>query len=244
VDELSVVFVHGIEDDFRTWSPLAGCLTRWQAWALDLPWRAGNDYGWRWHGSPASWLAAGLASTPDVLVGHSFGANAVLAHLASGRDPQPRVAVLLNPFFRPADAPASWRTFERSRAMFERQIADGMRVRLSGRAALPPPDILADMLAKASERIGPVGFLAVFDEYLASGHQPLSQVAVPTLVIGGARDPGLARSYLELLAAGLPRGAFTCEAGYDHFCHRRRSAQVASTIENFVAMSGVRNVVS
>lgn len=55
-----VVFVHGLEDTWHTWIRVAQCLgPRWRAIALDLPWRAGNDYRWRWAGSPGDWVRAG-----------------------------------------------------------------------------------------------------------------------------------------------------------------------------------------
>ncbi|MGW5696751.1 hypothetical protein ACWEWX_39460 [Streptomyces asiaticus] len=45
----------------------------------------------------------------DILIGHSFGANAVLEHLADGGGAaQPRAAVLLALFFRPDTLRVDW----------------------------------------------------------------------------------------------------------------------------------------
>jgi len=229
------VFAHGIEDSWRTWTRLARCLgPRWRSIALDLPWRAGNDYRWRWSGTPADWVGAGLDALDDlsfVLVGHSFGGNAALVRLAAG-EPRATAAVLVAPFFRPAEAAVTWRTFERSREAFERQIGDGMRLRLR---SATPPDVFEVMLTRTCERIGPVGFLTVFEQYLASGHLALSQVDVPALILAGAADPGMLRPHLEVLASRLPRGAIACGADFDHFCHIRKAPEVAQAIEDVAA---------
>jgi pimeloyl-ACP methyl ester carboxylesterase len=243
------VFVHGFEDDWRTWNRLARCLASgWRAVALDLPWRAGNDYRWRWMAAPWEWVAAGLdalGEVPTVLVGHSFGANAVLGALAaasrnggaaaSRNGGAARAAVLAAPFYRPPDAPVTWRTFERSRATFERQIADGMRLRLGNRAGPLSPALFEAMLAKACERIGPTGFLAVFDLYVASGHLPLATVGVPALILAGERDPGASMRHLDLLVDRLPAGVMSCGPDHDHFSHITRATEVAGLIDRFVA---------
>jgi pimeloyl-ACP methyl ester carboxylesterase len=230
-----VVFVHGIEDSWRTWSRLARYLgAAWRAIALDLPWRAGNDYRWRWEGSPADWVAAGLDAVDDrpcVVVGHSFGANAVLARLAAG-EPRASAAVLAAPFFRPAEAAVTWKTFQLSRETFERQISDGMRVRLR---SAPEPDVFEVMLARTCERIGPVGFLAVFEQYVASGHLRLSHVDIPVLVMVGEDDPGMFRPHMEALANLIPRGIVACGPQFDHFCHVRRAPEVARAIQDLTA---------
>jgi pimeloyl-ACP methyl ester carboxylesterase len=228
-----VVFVHGLEDSWHTWIRVAQCLgSRWRAIALDLPWRAGNDYHWRWAGSPGDWVRAGLdacADRPCALVGHSFGANAILGLLAA-REPRARLAVLAAPFFRPPQAPVTWKTFDLSRQTFERQISDGMRVGL--RKSLPS-DIFDVMLARTCERIGPLGFLAAFEEYIASGHLPLSHVDIPVLILAGENDPTMYWPHMEGLANALMRGTVACKPEFDHFCHIRAAPDVAQVIEDF-----------
>jgi len=225
------VFIHGIEDNWRTWSRLALSLgPTWRTVALDMPWRAGNDYHWRWAGSFGDWVRAGLdeavGDRPCVLVGHSFGANAVLSRLSVG-EPRVSAAMMIAPFFRPVESVVTWETFDLSRKTFERQISDGMRARLRDMAQ---QDVFDVMLARTCERIGPVGFLAVFEQYVASGHLPLSHVDVPVLIMVGDRDPGMYRPHVEALGRRLPRAIVAFGRHYDHFCHVVRAPDLARAI--------------
>lgn len=235
----AAVYVHGIEDEWRTWLPLAGQLTAWRSLALDMPWRAGNDYRWRWHASPANWIGAGLDAleTAGLVVGHSFGASGVLSLLAQGK--YASAAVLINPIFRPAEARPSWTTLDRARQTFERQLDAGLRSRLSARGRRLPDDILARMHARTCERIGLVGFLTVFDEYLRCGHLPIDQVRVPTLILGGGRDPSLSRRHLQQLADQLPDCQLVVQDDYDHFCHVHQAMEVADLIQKFTLGAGL-----
>ncbi|MDW3849352.1 alpha/beta hydrolase [Micromonospora sp. BRA006-A] len=231
------VFVHGMEDDCRGWTALARSLgPQWRTLAMCVPWHAGNDYSWRYAGRPGEWVAAGLSklpAPPTVLVGHSFGANAILELLATSPQPPARTAVLTTPFYRPHDAPVTWRAFDRSRRIFQRQISDGLRSRLTARKTSLEPDILESMLERAWERTGPSAFLAVFEQYLASGHLPVQTVEIPVLVVGGERDPGLNRDHLRALTDRLPLGLLACEPDYDHFCHRRHAHRLGRSIDRF-----------
>ncbi|KAA2265815.1 alpha/beta hydrolase [Solihabitans fulvus] len=235
------VFVHGVEDSWRTWGRLADSLgPRWRSVALDVPWRAGNDYRWRWSGAPSDWVGAGLDALDEssfVLVGHSFGANAVLGRLAGG-ERRANAAVLISPFFRPPGAEVTWRTFDRSRAAFERQVRDGMRMRLRGMAE---EDVFELMLTRTCERIGPIGFLAAFEQYVASGHLSLSCVDIPVLVLCGENDPVTFRPHAEALARRLARGIVAGEKDFDHFSHLRRAPDVAQAIEELIGDRGPRH---
>lgn len=226
------VFVHGAEDRWQSWSKLAGFLpSRWRAVALDLPWRAGNDYRWRWAATASDWLAAGLdAAVGDgdcVLVGHSFGANVVLHRLSVG-EPRAAAAVLAAPFFRPEEPPITWKTVRRARAMFERQIADGVRTRLRG---TPPQEVVQLMIESTCRRIGPTGFLAVFDQYVASGNLPLSHVGIRTRILVGQRDPSLYLPHINVLAGRLVNATVSCAPDWGHFSHLHHARQMADAIQ-------------
>ncbi|WP_018680559.1 alpha/beta fold hydrolase [Actinokineospora enzanensis] len=235
----SAVLVHGLEDDWRSWEPLAVALgSDWDLRALCLPWRAGNDYRWRREGTPGDWLAAGLAAlpdTPDVLIGHSFGANAVLEVLARAERPPSAGAVLFAPFHRSPEAEVTWRTFERSKRVFERHLGDGVRVRLGRRGRATDNDIVDAVVAGARGRLGPVAFLASFDSYLASGHLDLARVDVPVLVVTGDGDPGLGTAHRDDLTGRLPRCTVLLEVEHDHFGHVRHPARFGRAVTGFAS---------
>ena len=232
------VFVHGIEDSWRTWSRVAVKLgPQWRCVSLDMPWNAGNDYRWRWKAGAGDWVRRGLdAAVGDrqfVLIGHSFGANAVLSRLSAG-EPRATAVMMIAPFYRPAESMVTWETFDLSRKTFERQIGDGMRARLREAAQ---PDVFEVMLTRTCERIGPTGFLAVFEQYVASGHLELSHVDVPALILVGERDPGMYRPHLEELAKRLPRAMIASGPQYDHFCHVTRAGEVSLSIKELAIIN-------
>ncbi|MEH1123226.1 alpha/beta fold hydrolase [Micromonospora sp. CPCC 206061] len=239
------VLVHGLEDSWQSWRAVAARLDpAWRVVALDLPWRAGNDYRWR-RGRPArAWLAAALdlvGARPDLVVAHSFGANATLELVAGGAAPR-RGAVLLCPLYRPPELPVTWRVFERSRSGFVRHVRDGVRARLGRRAEVMDAELLEVVTAKAVDRIGPGGFLTVFEHFVASGGLTLSTVEVPVLVLAGAADHTLPRAAAAALARDMPAATVRVHEGYDHFCHVRRAGQVAADVSSFAMTAGLRPV--
>lgn len=235
------VFVHGLEDDWRSWRPVAGALGEdWETVALDLPWRAGNDYGWRWRAPSASWVATGLGELdrePDLLVGHSFGANAALEAVARGQCGARALAMVV-PFYRSPERRPTWRTWHRSREAFEYQMREAVRARLDHRRDRLGEELVTSMTDKVFERIGLTGFLAVFEQYVASGHLPVASLTTPVHVIAGERDPGMSHAQLSRLTGTLPNGTLTWHPDFDHFCHIRHAGVVAELLTRFTAGNG------
>jgi pimeloyl-ACP methyl ester carboxylesterase len=234
-----VAFIHGLEDTWSGWSPLAARLDPdWRPVALDMPWHAGNSYGWRRSDTSAGWLARGLdALDPptDVLIGHSFGATAVLTLLATVARPVARAAVLVAPVYKPAHWPVSWALFERSRDLFVQVVDDGMRFRLAGRADAVDEEVYGLMLAKMVSRLGPMAFITLFEEFVASGGLPLHRIDVPVLVLGGGDDPTLSDGRAEALAAALPDATLVVEEPFHHMSHAAHTAEMAGHIAAFLA---------
>lgn len=236
-----VVFAHGLEDTWTSWLPLTRELDPdWRLVALDLPWRPGNDY--RWRSRPAGqWLGDALDlldGPPDLLVAHSFGANAAL-ELLCARDPRPgRAAALVCPLYRPPAHPVTWRMFERSRQTFVQHIRDGVGMRMGPRAGATDPAVLAGMTDLALDRVGPAGFLAVFEQFAASAELALAKVSLPTLVLAGGADPVLSHSAATALADGMPGASVRFNDDYDHFCHVRQAGAVAAQVRELVTAVG------
>jgi pimeloyl-ACP methyl ester carboxylesterase len=237
-----VVLAHGLEDTWRTWGPLARRLDpAWRVVVLDLPWRAGNDYRWRAR-TAGDWLTGALdrlPRRPDLLVAHSFSANTSLELMASGADLAGR-AVLLCPLYRSPDLQATWKVFERSRDSFTRHIRDGLRTRLGQRIDAIDPELFEVMVARATARVGPIGFLTAFDVFVRSGDLRLADITLPLLVIGGSRDHTFPTPAAKALIRDLPHATVRLEDSYDHFCHVRQADSVAAQVLQFADDLGAR----
>ncbi|WP_152990720.1 alpha/beta fold hydrolase [Sphaerimonospora mesophila] len=232
-----VVLVHGMEDEWRGWTALAGLLDPgWRLYAAEMPWKAGSDHAWRRYGTPGGWLRAALASLDapaDLLIGHSLGANAVLEALTGGPSPAAARAVLVTPFYCPPELEISWPVFERALRDFEQIIREGLELRLGRRLGRIDPDVAESMLAKMIDRIGPVGFTVLFDQFLATAELDLAAVTVPSLVIAGGLDPALDGGRAAALGRRLPYGEIAVEPDFGHFCQVNQAEAVAAHVRSF-----------
>ncbi|MEU4789887.1 alpha/beta fold hydrolase [Micromonospora tulbaghiae] len=245
----ALVFVHGLEDSWQTWRPFANELTagsRWTPYALDLPWRAGADYGWVHRTGPSVLLRRALELLPQppaVLVGHSFGANGVLELLAATDRPPVAGAVLLAPYFRPSDDPVTWQLFERELARFRGVIGEGVRRRMGERGRTLPTDLVGTVVAKALDRVGPLGFVALLRQFVTTADLDLSAVREPTLVLSGALDPALAGPRADALLRAMPSATAHTRPDGGHFCHLEQVTEVAGEVRRFLATLPVPTLV-
>jgi pimeloyl-ACP methyl ester carboxylesterase len=234
-DRPPVLFVHGLEDSWESWLPLARRLDLPERLvAVDLPWRPGGDYRWR-RRPPGHWLRDALERLPDhpsAIVAHSFGANALL-ELLTQVDCDSAV-VMICPLYRPPDRAVTPAVIERSRRTFLAHIQNSLRTRLASRLERLEPEVVARMIDRATERIGVAGFDAVFEQYAASGDLPVEKIAAPVLVLAGDSDPTLDPVAAQALVDRLPDGELTVREGYDHFCHLRHPAEIAAAIRRFL----------
>jgi pimeloyl-ACP methyl ester carboxylesterase len=233
---LLAVLAHGLEDSWGSWQPLAREFDpSWRIVALDLPWRPGNDYRWRRRPSSA-WLGESLELVdrrPDLVIAHSYGANALLELLSAGDPRAGHAAALICPLYRPPDVEATWKIFDLSRCAFEKHIQDSLMARLAGRVERIGSDVVETMIAKAIDRVGPSGFLAVFDQFVSSASVPVDQITASVLVLAGGADPTLSPRAAASLAKRIPHASLLIDDEYDHFCYARRPAEVAERIARF-----------
>ncbi|MFG2718817.1 alpha/beta fold hydrolase [Streptomyces sp. NPDC048416] len=237
-DQPAMAFVHGLEDDWASWSPLSRLMSgRFRSYPLDLPWRSGGTYRWRSRATVGQLVEAGLDLVPEpvsVLVAHSLGANAVLQWLAGGVHPEIDALVLLSPFYWPPSTVVDWAVFDGFREDFAAVMTAGMRTRLGPRAQTMDPDLFSAMARKMLEGMGPQAFLALFDQYSSASGLSLDHVTVPTLVIGNPTDPGLAGERAQALQKDLPGAELHLAPHFTHFCHVEQPTEVADLIHAFV----------
>ncbi|OLR93911.1 hypothetical protein BJP25_15540 [Actinokineospora bangkokensis] len=236
-----VLAVHGIEDRWRGWTPLARLLAdRFRVVAVDPPWRSGNDYTWRARCSPGQWLAdaaAALGEPVDVLLAHSFGANAALEALAGGL--RPGRAVLIAPSYRPLEHADDDALRAASTAALGATVRDGLRVRLGHRRDRVDAELLRGMAAGLSDHLVPLAFPVFYRTFTESGRLALSAVDTPALVLGGRADPALAGSRATGLARDFPAARVVLREHYGHFCHIDQAAEVAADITPFLCTDPV-----
>lgn len=237
--ESTVVLVHGLEDTWRSWTRVAAELvaapgSRYRPIALDLPWRAGNDYGWRSAGTPGQWLARALAELPhrvSAVVAHSFGANATLELLGAGSTFD-RV-VLLAPVHQPRGRVVDDELRAEARRNLESAVRAGLRLRLRARALTP--DLVSDMERRLVGQVVPRAFPPFFDHVVHTNALDLSTVETPTLVLGGTEDTSLPPAGARSLAEAMPAARVRLWGRYTHFCHLEQADLVAAELDEFLS---------
>ncbi|MFH8410209.1 alpha/beta fold hydrolase [Streptomyces sp. NPDC018019] len=231
-----IAAAHGLQASWRTWGPLARHLpSGTRLYALDLPWRAGNDYGWRHTADASQHLARALQAVPerpDVLVAHSFGANAALGYLTQPPPwaSRPRAAALAAPFFRTEDCPADRAVFERHREKVRALMAEAVRSRLGHRSEELGEAVRTAMERTAIARLPPQTHQALFDSYRATGVLDLSAVHIPVLVAVGEKDPGVDACQGRALTGRLPTATLRVYRGVGHFLTHQAPKSFAADI--------------
>lgn len=232
-----IALLHGLEDSWESWKPLAATLSDdARCYMVNLPWRAGGKYRWRTR-PPQEWIAYAVDAVPepiDLLIAHSFSANAVIQRLADGEPLSADALVLVSPFYRPPHVPLSWHTFDRSFADFRATMTDGLRIRLGDRFARLESDVFEKMADTMIERIGVPGFLAVFDQFAAASSLELGHCETPSLIIAGSHDPGIAGERAEWLGRAMPHARLAVDPAYSHFCHIEQPELIAPLIADLL----------
>ncbi|GAA1344276.1 alpha/beta fold hydrolase [Saccharothrix algeriensis] len=229
-----VLLLHGLASSGATWdafAPLADddC----ELWVAELPWRGEGVPGWAERDDVGGWAAEALAGVPggaDVVVAHSFGANALLAHLVEAAA-TPSAVVLVSPFYRPSAADFDWAAIDYYLNDFHRILADGIRVRSGGRLA---PDRQEAMALKVRERVGAYGWVRFFSTYLGTPRLPLDRIGVPCLVVAGETDFAAFPADAIALAAGLPDARVHVVAGCGHFAMVEQAEAFAALVNRFL----------
>ena len=206
-----VIFVHGLGASVRYMEPTMQLLARTHPVAgLDLP-------GFGRSGTPkhalslselsqalARWLAA-RELPPGILVGNSFGCQVIVDCVS--RDASCAVALMLN---APTMDPAHRTAF----GQLIRVIADIPREPMS----------LAVIVARDYLRAGPIRLLKTLRAALADRiEEKLPSIALPTVVICGARDPVVtvawAGEVARLTGRDLPTAPGATLKVLDHAAH-------------------------
>jgi pimeloyl-ACP methyl ester carboxylesterase len=233
----SMLLIHGLEENWDTWSTLAGRICgRHQLYALDLPWRAQSNHVWAHRHSSVDVLRASLRMVPasaQILVGHSFGANTLLELLAEGIPHSPRGVVLVAPLCRPATRTIDWDFFAESIERFRSVMRAGLQVYLRGRDLGSSDRLIELMLKGILERVEPSAFLAAFSLLTRAPELNRARLGMPALVVSGTFDPSTTPDTMLALTQALPKARLALSDQFSHFCHIEQAAVVGALLEEF-----------
>ena len=241
----AILFLHGVGGAARQFGPQLEHFGRngWRAIAWDMPGYGGSvplplvtiDA----LAAALGGFIAALGLDRPVLVGHSLGgmvvqrllveaphaARAVVLAQTSaafgGRDPA-WVADFLRDRLGPLDEGQSMAT-----------LAPGLVAAMVGDAPDPAGVALAeDCLAHTPDATyrDSIGAMPGFDL-----REALPQIAVPTLMLAGQRDPNAPAAGMEKMAARLPGAHFVALEGVGHLAHLERPALFNAELDAFLA---------
>ncbi|WP_053710288.1 MULTISPECIES: alpha/beta fold hydrolase [unclassified Streptomyces] len=234
-----VVAVHGAEGGWREWQPLARELAGdYRLVALDLPWRAGNDYGWGDAGTPGTWLRGALElldGPVHSLLGHSLGGNAVLELLCAPDAPDLAAAMLFAPFYRPVEDTVDDALEREFRAAFRFAVADGIRISLGTRYDGMDEALFEMIVDTTLDRIGPAGIHSLYLRFAATGTFPVAAIRTPTRVLVGESDPALVERRATALSGAARAVTVSHRPGYGHCFHVSHAAEIAAEFTGFLA---------
>lgn len=233
------LFVHGMLEDEHCWAALRAALDPGRATLGAFPWSARGERYWGGERDIHYWLRAfDQGPVPELVVAHSFGANAVLEYLLANPQRQPRQLVLVAPFYRASRDDVDWDTLM--------HLAGGLDGLITESIALADPAgryrgwLLADMIARLKERLGVYGWNEFLQSFLRAPLLPLEQLHCPTLLIGGEHDTYCPAPTVRQLAAALPHASAAILPGCGHFAQITHAAACGAAIRRFVLSSITR----
>jgi magnesium chelatase accessory protein len=187
-------------------------------------------------------LVEALGCRPALVVGHSAGA-AIALRMALDRDIRPALLVSVNGAILPLQGPlgrmflplarvlavnplvapafASWAALPR----VTRQLLDGTGSRIDAEGER----CYAALVSRAAHASGALRLMASWD--LAALAADLPQLAVPLLLLAGARDRTLPPSHADRVGALLPGAAREVLPGLGHLAHEEAADAVLARIE-------------
>ena len=157
----SVVLVHGMADSSNGWRAVLPLLPDHDVWTFDMPWSGTDGPRWATARRAAQWLSLALRlcpATPDVIVGHSFAATALIDWALQ----EPHVDVpllLLAPVFVADPVSVDWDYIDRFARSVPVQIQALLQDRLPDRSS---PTVAAAIARKLAGGLMPGGMLELF----------------------------------------------------------------------------------
>jgi pimeloyl-ACP methyl ester carboxylesterase len=234
--QVTVGFVHGLGATSAVWQPLLAHLPQeWGITTFGLPWDAASGNQWAVRERPETWLERALQlpqRPPQVLVAHSFGANAALQLLSTtGGAWASTPLVLMSPFHRATPETVDWAVLSHYLNGFEGLLRDGL---LARPGSGPNPDLVDAMAERLRDRISPYGWLRFVTLFATTPLLDLHGLTMPCLVISGAADTAAYPADGAALAGRLPRARSATVPG-GHFMMVDAPVRTANLLTEFIS---------
>ncbi|MER5215277.1 alpha/beta fold hydrolase [Streptomyces sp. NPDC002838] len=231
---LRVTLLHGLAGSTRLWDRCrAEAPEGVRITAADVDWPFDGTARPGLPGDPARLVGHVARGTrAQVVVAHSFAANALLEHLAS-KDASPlRGAVLVAPFYRPRPQDFDWETISYYFNQFHLILEEGLHVSAGGRL---DPAVRHAMALRVRESVGPYGWMDFFGAYLRTPALPLHRIRLPVLIVTGQDDRAAPPSDARNLARALPTARLDVLPSCGHFPMAERARSFTRLLGDFLA---------
>ena len=229
------LLLHGLASNSAVWEPFVErAAPHLDLWCGDLPWGADPSGAWSLDADVHRWVGRAMAAVDDgvdVVIAHSFAANAVLRLLDAPDAPRVAAVVLLAPFYRGDAGEFDWHDISYYLNSFHRILQEGVRVRSAGRL---DEQLELEIALRVRDRIGPYGWMRFFDTYLRTPSLRPSGLTTPFLVVSGADDIAASVADSRALATALPRCRLEVIPGCGHFAMADRPDHFAAVVGGFV----------
>ena len=234
----SILFIHGMVEDWDIWESLQKYLEDYDLWFLKFPWESSGGQFWGKELSPESWLRDGIdlmPRKPNMVVAHSFAANAFLELVSADNSVTPEKIVLISPFFRKTRDEIDWSVLSHYVNHFLELIQESVQIRDVSRRLDSEMEIAIS--EKIRERLGVYGWTEFLKILLLSPDLNFDSFETPVLVLTGESDIASRPINCEELAQIFPSGRAHVFKESGHFCMIEEPRKVAEEIINFLKKS-------
>lgn len=238
-----VLALHGLAGSSSMWEAWAQRLPAYyDLWTADLPWGGAPGTAWAQDPDVGRWVAraiAGVGAPVDVVVAHSFAANALLALRDSGRLAAPPATVLVSPFYRGHVEAFDWAAISYYLNGFDRILEEGIVAQGGQRLRA---GLGHDMALRVRDRIGPYGWVRFFETYLGTPSLDTASLAGPTLLVAGGADIAVPTSDAFALSEALPECRLEVVPESGHFPMLECADRFTALVDDFLStvLAGTR----
>lgn len=232
---LNISLIHGMLEDWHVWARLHPQLSPHHLSYFNMPWEGSQGPMWGDSVNGAQWLQTALEllpSPPDLLITHSYAANALLEYLDRGEGPQPHAAVLISPFYRENWKQVTWDVFHHYIRNLPELIAQSIEIQ-DGRGQLDP-EILNLMTLKVRDQLGVYGWVQFLLSLLNIPKLNISNINIPCLIVTGVKDSASEPEHCRCLAAALANAKAVILAESGHFCMLEQPQTLGASIHTLI----------